>query len=131
MNQPNKPLAELLRPATLEEVIGQEALCGPDGVLQEWIKADKPLSLILWGPPGSGKTTIARILAKAWDPMWESLSAITASAADLKRRFEVLRQQKSFKPLVLFMDEVHHFNPTWRKGPLSSSVQRLRTLPFL
>jgi putative ATPase len=110
MNQPNKPLAELLRPATLEEVIGQEALCGPDGVLQEWIKADKPLSLILWGPPGSGKTTIARILAKAWDPMWESLSAITASAADLKRRFEVLRQQKSFKPLVLFMDEVHHFN---------------------
>ena len=106
----HKPLAALLRPATLGEVIGQEALCGPTGIFQEWIKGDKPLSLILWGPPGSGKTTIARILAKAWDPLWENLSAITASAADLKRRFELLRHQKRFKPLVLFMDEVHHFN---------------------
>ena len=110
MSSSHKPLAELLRPDKLDGVIGQEALCGPGGVLQEWLKAEKPISLILWGPPGSGKTTIARILAQAWDPLWESLSAITASSADLKRRFEVLRQQKRFKPQVLFMDEVHHFN---------------------
>jgi putative ATPase len=104
----HRPLAEQLRPMTLSEVFGQEHLTSQSGLLEGVI--GNPQSLVFWGPPGCGKTTIAKILAKSWDPLWEPISAVTASISDLKKQFEQLRREKRFRSHVLFIDEVHHFN---------------------
>lgn len=106
-----RPLADLLRPQTLEEIAGQDHLVGPDGPLRKLIQRGRLPSMILWGPPGCGKTTLARILSGHTDLHFEQTSAIFSGVADLKKLFEQarIRRQKGAGTL-LFVDEIHRFN---------------------
>src|SRR5256714_5171224 len=106
-----RPLADRLRPKSLSEVVGQEHLLGPDGPLGRMIAARHPASMILWGPPGTGKTTIARLLSTAFKLHFEQLSAVFSGVADLKRTFEAARSRRSMgQGTLLFIDEIHRFN---------------------
>lgn len=106
------PLAEKLRPGKLSDLIGQEHLTGPDGMLTLLAKNRQPTSIILWGPPGTGKTTIARILKDAWgDVDFVELSAVTAGVKDIRAVIERAAQNRRLgQQTVLFVDEVHRFN---------------------
>ena len=105
------PLAERLRPQALSEVIGQEHLTGPDGVLTRMVAAGKLQSMILWGPPGCGKTTIARLLADAAGYTLVQVSAVASGVADLKKHFDEARERAVMgQRTALFIDEVHRFN---------------------
>src|SRR5690242_11461426 len=100
------PLAERLRPKRIGEVLGQDHLLGPDGPLGRMLSAKKLASLILWGPPGCGKTTIARLLAEAVDLHFEPLSAVFSGVADLRRVFEAARQRrKDGKGTLLYVED--------------------------
>lgn len=106
-----RPLADRLRPVKLEEVVGQEHLVGPAGPLRKMIESGHVSSLILWGPPGCGKTTLARILAAHTDLHFEQISAIFSGVADLKKIFEAARmRRRNGAGTVLFVDEIHRFN---------------------
>lgn len=107
----NRPLADLLRPGELDKVVGQEHLIAPGAPLYKMIESGHLSSLILWGPPGCGKTTLARILANHSDLYFEQLSAIFSGVADLRKCFEgaKIRAQKGLGTL-LFVDEIHRFN---------------------
>ncbi len=106
-----RPLADVLRPRALEEVVGQEHLTGPEGTLTRMLKAGRLPSLILWGPPGTGKTTIARLLAQVLDDHFEQISAIFTGVAALKTVFEAARRRRAQgRGTVLFVDEIHRFN---------------------
>ncbi len=114
---PPAPLADRLRPASLSEVVGQEHLTGPDGAIGRMVSAGKLASMILWGPPGTGKTTIARLLADAVGLRFESISAVFSGVADLKRVFAAARDAATLgQRTLLFVDEIHRFNRAQQDG---------------
>jgi putative ATPase len=106
-----RPLADKLRPQTLADVVGQDHLLGPDGALTRMLETGSLGSLVFWGPPGTGKTTVARLLAHATDLHFEQLSAVFSGVADLKKAFDAARaRRETGKGTLLFVDEVHRFN---------------------
>ncbi|MDX2306736.1 MAG: replication-associated recombination protein A [Hyphomicrobium sp.] len=106
-----RPLADRLRPTTLGEVAGQDHLVGPEGKITRLLKSGRMPSLILWGPPGAGKTTIARLLAGETDLAFEQLSAIFSGVQDLRKAFDRARAlREGGRGTLLFIDEIHRFN---------------------
>jgi putative ATPase len=108
-----RPLADRLRPRALPEIVGQDQLLGPDGALTRMLARGSLASLILWGPPGVGKTTIARLLAEAAGLRFVALSAVFSGVADLKRAFDEARLRRG---TLLFVDEIHRFNRAQQDG---------------
>ncbi len=107
----DKPLAERLRPKKLDEVIGQKHLVGPDGIIRRLVEQNKMVSLIFWGPPGTGKTTLARILAQGSGSAYEEISAVTSGLPDVKKVIERAKERQQMgESTVLFVDEIHRFN---------------------
>lgn len=112
-----QPLADRLRPATLADVVGQGHLLGPDGALSRMLERGSLASLILWGGPGVGKTTIARLLARAAGLTFVQLSAVFSGVADLKKAFETARRRaEAGGATLLFVDEIHRFNRAQQDG---------------
>jgi len=110
--QPAAPLAEALRPQSIDDVVGQEHLLGPGKPLRLAFESGKPHSMILWGPPGSGKTTIARLMAKAFDAEFVALSAVFSGVKDIREAVQAAQTEleRSGRHTILFVDEVHRFN---------------------
>jgi len=114
---PHAPLADRIRPKSLDEVVGQEHLTGPEGAIGRMVAAGKLSSMILWGPPGTGKTSIARLLADAVGLRFVALSAVFSGVADLKKVFaEAKVAAKAGKRTLLFVDEIHRFNRSQQDG---------------
>ena len=110
-NQGPRPLADKLRPSKLSDVVGQDHLVGPEGTLTRMLASGRIPSIILWGPPGTGKTTIARLLAGETGLIFEQMSAIFSGVADLKKAFEQARMRREQgRSTLLFVDEIHRFN---------------------
>ncbi|WCT72143.1 replication-associated recombination protein A [Sphingomonas naphthae] len=111
------PLADRLRPQTLGDVVGQEHLTGPDGAIGRMVAAGRLSSMILWGPPGTGKTTIARLLADAVGLRFAAISAVFSGVADLRKVFAEAREAaRAGKRTLLFVDEIHRFNRSQQDG---------------
>jgi len=110
---PKAPLAMRMRPVTIDEFVGQQHLLGPGKLLRQVIQAGRLHSLILWGPPGSGKTTLAQLLAASYGAHCFRFSAVTAGVKELRKIIEEAeRLHRQGRPMVLFVDEIHHFNKT-------------------
>jgi putative ATPase len=127
--EPDAPLAERMRPHTLDEVVGQQHLLGPGKPLRLAFAAGKPHSMILWGPPGVGKTTLARLMAQAFDAEFIAISAVLAGVKEIREavaRAEAVLQQ-SGRRTILFVDEVHRFNKSQQDAFLPFVEQGLIT----
>ena len=123
------PLADRLRPTTLDEVVGQDHLLGADGPIRRMAEAHRLASMILWGPPGTGKTTIARLLANEAGYQFQQLSAVFSGVADLKKAFETARGRRAAgQATLLFVDEIHRFNRAQQDGFLPFVEQGIVTL---
>ncbi len=116
-SQAPRPLADRLRPQSMDEVVGQDHLIGPNSPIGRMLAQKRLASLVLWGPPGTGKTTIARLLAKATDLHFESLSAVFSGVADLRKVFEAAaKRREAGRGTLLFIDEIHRFNRAQQDG---------------
>lgn len=125
----NSPLADRIRPQSLGEVVGQEHLTGPDGAIGRMVAAGRLSSMILWGPPGTGKTSIARLLADAVGMHYMAVSAVFSGVADLKKAFAEAEQvARTGKATLLFVDEIHRFNRAQQDGFLPFVERGIVTL---
>src|SRR2546421_9044266 len=117
---PREPLAARMRPRTLDEVVGQEHLVEPGRLLRRSIEGDRAPSMLLWGPPGSGKTTLAEIIARQTHARFVSLSAVSAGVADLRRVVDEAQKLRQFSKqhTILFIDEIHRFNKSQQDAVL-------------
>ncbi len=127
---PSIPLAERLRPRTIDEYIGQEHLVGANGVFRKFFETGNIPSFILWGPPGVGKTTLAKIVATQLDRPFFTLSAVTSGVKEVREVIESARKQQFFdrKPPFLFIDEIHRFNKSQQDSLLGAVEQGIVTL---
>ena len=128
-NSPRQPLAERMRPKTLADVLGQDQVIGDGKILTEIVKKKEPVNLIFWGPPGTGKTTLARILATEFDADFIELSAVTAHKSDVEAVVERAKQNWNLKiRTLLFVDEIHRFNKAQQDAFLPHVESGLITL---
>ena len=121
----NQPLAERIRPTTLEEIVGQQHIIGKEGVLKRAVKAGVIPSMILWGPPGVGKTTIANIIAQQINANFFSLSAVSSGVKDVR---EVIHKAKGYSTTILFIDEIHRFSKSQQDALLGAVEKGIITL---
>jgi putative ATPase len=127
---PDAPLAVRMRPRSLDELVGQEHLLAPGAPLRQLVSGDSPISVILWGPPGSGKTTIAHLVAAASERRFVALSALSAGVKDVRAVIDAARHERRAggPPTVLFIDEVHRFSKTQQDSLLAAVEDRTVTL---
>ena len=126
----NIPLAERLRPRTLDDYIGQAHLVGPNGVFRKFLETGNVPSFILWGPPGVGKTSLAKLVAAQLERSMFTLSAVTAGVKEVREVIESARKQRFFdaRPPFLFIDEIHRFNKSQQDSLLGAVEQGIFTL---
>ncbi len=109
----SRPLADILRPKTIDEIVGQRTLLGPGGLIRQMVESGHLSNLLLWGPPGCGKTTIARALAASTDLDFVPMSAVFSGTADIKKAMEAAKMNRAIgRGTLLFIDEIHRFNKT-------------------
>ena len=129
IHPPDAPLADRLRPTTLDQVVGQDHLLGEGGPIRRMVDSGRLGSMILWGPPGTGKPTIARLLAAAAGYQYQQISAVFAGVADLTKAFEAARARRAAgQSTLLFVDEIHRFNRAQQDGFLPFVEEGIVTL---